>query len=122
MLVDNLRAVLEAVELEIAQARQSQERMMVLARTLEEAIAEHTGGTDRETQVPAPEPVSAPAVDEEVDFEELRRLATHKALTALRSGEKDAVVAALEAAGGSRVSELEDSQLQPFLEVLGRSM
>ena len=120
--VENLQTVLSAVQLEIQQNQASRERLESLEALLQQEIDDiwasgvASGAPNTDT---GPEPEQDPGPEAEpVDYEELRRLATHRALNLLRKGEKEAVVQALAAAGGQRVTELTDEQLPCFLEAL----
>lgn len=112
--VENLQTVLSAVRLEIQQNQASRERLESLEALLQREIDDiWASGVAPAAPEPEPEPEPEP-----VDYEELRRLATHRALDLLRKGEKEAVINALSCAGGKRVTELTDDQLPCFLEAL----
>lgn len=112
-LEDNLRQVLEAVDIEIAQAKSGLERMYMLRQQ----IADVLDGPDETEEEPVAEPEPTVTLTPE-QTEELRRLVNHTALTMLRKGGKAAVVAALEELGVARVSETPDDQLERMLKAL----
>lgn len=112
-LAENLRRVLAAVELELQLNASSRQRLVELQAILMADLEDLEDGAplDEPPPVVEPEPVFT-------DPGELRRLATHRALTLLRAGEKETVQMALDAVGGSRVSELSDEQVVGFLKVV----
>lgn len=118
MLTENLQRVLSAVRLELEQTRSSQDRLLELEALLQ-AELDDMWASGVTPEQPADEPVAEPEPEPEpVDYEELRRAATHAALTLLRAGEKEKVAWALQEVHGTRVSELPDEALQTFVSLL----
>jgi len=67
---------------------------------------------------PEPEPASEESPSSDTTTEALRDAVAARASELLSSGQRDTVVAALKGVGAGRVSEVEDADLQAFLDAI----